>query len=133
MSSDAFDTKKLDEYAAQAKAAWGETAAYKEFEQRSEGRSREEEASLAGGMMQIFAEFGTMKEEDPASAKAQAAVGKLQSFITENYYTCTKEILSGLGKAYAAGGEFTQNIDKAGGEGTARFAAKAIEIYCRKE
>ena len=133
MSSDTFDTKKLNEYAAQAKAAWGETAAYKEFEQRSKGRSREEEASLAGGMMQIFAEFGTIKEEDPASPKAQAAVGKLQGFITQHYYTCTKEILSGLGRAYAAGGEFTQNIDRAGGKGTAGFAAKAIEIYCRKE
>ena len=133
MSSDVFDTKKLDEYAAQARASWGETAAYKEFEKKSKGRSKEEEASLAAGMMQIFAEFGTLKEEDLASAKAQAEVGKLQSFITQHYYTCTKEILSGLGRAYAAGGEFTQNIDRVGGKGTAGFAAKAIEIYCRKE
>ena len=82
-------------------------------------------------MMGIFAEFGAVKDSDPASDAAQGLVGKLQGFITEHYYTCTKEILNGLGKAYAAGGEFTRNIDQAGGEGTARFAAAAIEIYCR--
>lgn len=131
MSFDAFDTKKLDAYAAQAKASWGETAAYKEFEQKAGARSREEEASLAGQIMGIFAEFGVVKNTDPESDEAQALAGKLQDFITENYYTCTKEILSGLGRAYAAGGEFTENIDKAGGEGTAAFAAAAIEIYCR--
>ena len=43
----------------------------------------------------------------------------------------TKEILSGLGKMYAAGGEFTGNIDSYGGEGTATFAHQAIEAYCR--
>jgi hypothetical protein len=46
-------------------------------------------------------------------------------------YTCTKEILGGLGKMYAGGGDFTINIDKIGGEGTAVFASRAIEIYCR--
>ncbi len=131
MSFDAFDTKKLDEYAAQAKASWGGTDAYREFEQKSAGRSKEEDASLAGRMMSIFAEFGAVKENGPDSAEAQALVGKLQGFITEHYYTCTPEILSGLGQAYAAGGEFTENIDKAGGEGTAAFAAAAIECYCK--
>ena len=131
MSFDAFDTAKLDEYAAKAKASWGETAAYKEFEKKTEGRSKEEDASLAGQMMGIFREFGAVKDGDPASEEAQALAGKLQDFITEHYYTCTKEIFSGLGKMYAAGGEFTENIDKAGGRGTAVFAAAAIEIFCR--
>ena len=132
MNFDAFDTKKMDEYAARAKAAWGETAAYKEYEKKSEGRSRAEDVALGDRMMAIFAEFGKMKGGDPASDKAQALAAKLQGFITENYYTCTKEILGGLGKVYAAGGEFTENIDKAGGEGTAVFAAAAIEEYCRR-
>ena len=131
MSFDAFDTAKLDEYAAKAKASWGETAAYKEFEKKTEGRSKEEDASLAGQMMGIFREFGAVKDGDPASEEAQALAGKLQDFITEHYYTCTKEIFSGLGKMYAAGGEVTENIGKAGGRGTAVFAAAAIESFCR--
>ena len=73
-----------------------------------------------------------MKDLSPASDTAQALAAKLQGFITKNYYTCTKEIFGGLGKVYAAGGEFTENIDKAGGAGTAAFAAAAIEEYCRK-
>ena len=129
---DAFDTRKIDEYAAQAKASWGTTPAYKEFEQKSKGRTREDDQNIARGLMEIFAEFGAVKGTDPASDKAQSLVKKLQDYITQHYYTCTKEILSGLGRMYAGGGEFTKNIDGFGGEGTAEFTNRAIEIYCRK-
>jgi len=144
---DAFDTRKIDEYAAQAKAAWGTTPAYKEFEQKSKGRTREDDQNIAQGLMDIFAEFGaikdanlgtdkdanleTNKDADPASAEAQALVKKLQEYITQHFYNCTKEILSGLGKMYASGGDFTKNIDSYGGEGTAEFVHQAIEIYCK--
>ena len=128
---DAFDRKKLDEYAAQAKASWGKTAAYKEFEEKSKDRSKEEDMKVHQGLIDIFAELGAIRETDPASEQAQALVKKLQDYITGNYYTCTKEILSGLGKMYAGGGDFTTNIDRFGGEGTAEFAHRAIEIYCK--
>ena len=71
-----------------------------------------------------------MKNQDPASAEVQDQVRKLQSFITEHFYKCTNEILSGLGKMYAGGGEFTENIDKMGREETAEFTHRAIQIYC---
>ena len=129
---DAFDTGKIDEYAAQAKASWGTTPAYKEFEKKSEGRTRDEDQKIALGMMDIFASFGAIRDADPASDDAQALVKKLQDYITQHYYTCTKEILSGLGKMYAGGGDFTKNIDSCGGDGTGEFANKAIEIYCGK-
>ena len=128
---DAFDTKKIDEYAAQAKASWGNTPAYKEFEEKSKGRTKEQDRDISLGMMDIFAEFGAIRTTDPASEEAQALVKKLQDYITENFYTCTDEILHGLGKMYSGGGEFTKNIDSYGGEGTAEFAHQAIEIYCK--
>ena len=127
---DAFDTRKIDEYAAQAKASWGQTPAYKEFEEKAKGRTKEEDKKIYQGMIDIFAEFGAIRESDPASGEAQALVKKLQDYITEHMYTCTNEILSGLGKMYSGGGDFTKNIDSFGGEGTAGFASKAIEIYC---
>ena len=127
MDFTAFDTKKIDEYAQRAKASWGETQAYKEYEEKAKGRTAEDEKDIGRDMMRIFAEFGEIKDKDPAGDEAQGLVNKLQEFITENYYDCTDEILSGLGKMYAAGGEFTKNIDSFGGEGTAEFAAKAIE------
>ena len=128
---DAFDTKKIDEYAAQAKASWGNTPAYKEFEEKSKGRTKEQDRDISLGMMDIFAEFGAIRTTDPASEEAQVLVKKLQDYITENFYTCTDEILNGLGKMYSGGGEFTKNIDSYGGEGTAEFAHQAIEIYCK--
>ena len=129
MSFDAFDTRKIDEYAAQAKASWGTTDAYKEFEKKSAGRSREEEQVLGVQMMEIFAEFGKIRNKKPESEEAQALVKKLQNYITEHYYTCTDEILESLGQMYAGGGDMTSNIDKYSGEGTAVFANEAIEAY----
>ena len=81
--------------------------------------------------MDIFREMGHIRSGSPASAEAQALVKKLRDYITAHYYTCTNQILRGLGQMYAAGGEMTENIDKAGGAGTARFAMEAIEINCR--
>ena len=132
MDFSAFDTKKLDEYAARAKEAWGDTPAYKEFEQKAKGRTDTENAELNRQMMAIFADFGAIRDTDPAGEAAQALVRRLQDFITAHYYNCTKPILSGLGQMYAAGGEMTENIDRAGGIGTAEFSAKAIAVYCAK-
>ena len=128
---DAFDTKKIDEYAAQAKKSWGGTPAWREYEKKSEGRTKEEERELGAQLMDIFAEFAAVRESGPESAEAQALVEKLRAFITAHYYTCTKEILRGLGAMYAAGGEMTDNIDAHAGVGTADFAARAIEHCCK--
>ena len=126
---EAFDTRKIDEYAAQAKESWGKTDAWKEYEQKSAGRSREEAIILGERMMAIFAEFGQVIDKGPEAEEAQTLVKKLQNYITENFYTCTDEILDSLGLMYAGGGDMTANIDKMGGEGTAVFANEAIEAY----
>ena len=112
--------------------AWGKTDTYKEYEQKSAGRSKEEQQTINVKMMGIFAEFGRIKNQSPDSEEAVALAKKLQEFITEHFYTCTDEILLGLGAMYAGGGDFTTNIDKTGGEGTAVFADQAIQAYCRK-
>ena len=127
MSFEAFDTRKIDEYAKQAKATWGQTDAYKEYEEKAKGRSQQTQKKLNAEMMDIFREFGEIRGQAPDSAAVMALAKKLQDHITANYYTCTDEILSSLGVMYAGGGDFTANIDKVGGEGTALFAHKAIE------
>jgi DNA-binding transcriptional MerR regulator len=129
---EAFDTRKIDEYARQAKATWGTTDAYKEYEQKSKDWTKTDRAGIHRQIMDIFREFGEIRESDPGSPEAQVLVKKLQDFITEKMYTCTNEILSSLGKMYGGGGDFTTNIDKVGGEGTAQFACDAIQIYCGK-
>ena len=132
MDFSAFDTKKMDEYAAKAKEAWGETPAWQEYERKSQGRSRKEHMELNQQMMEIFGEFGAIRNTDPASGEAQALVRKLRDFISAHYYTCTDRILAGLGQMYAAGGEMTENIDRASGEGTAVFASRAVAAFCGK-
>ena len=122
-----FDTRKIDEYAKQAKESWGQTPEYKEFEQKSAGRTLEEDQKLSVEFMGFFAEFGEMRELSPSDEKVQAQVRKMQDFITEHLYTCSDKILLGLGKMYAGGGTISENIDSVGGEGTATFVAQAIE------
>ena len=129
---EAFDTSKLDEYAAQAKASWGDTEAYREFQKKCSGKTSSEMKSIGDDLMDLFAEFGSMKDSiSPSAPEALAQVQKLQQFITDHYYTCTNEILKGLGMMYAGGGDFTENIDKKGGPGTAVFVNSAIQIYCK--
>lgn len=130
MDFTAFDTAKIDEYAAEAKATWGQTAAYREFREKSKNRTDAEMQDLSSQMMALFTEFGAMRTLPPASDLVSAQVKKLQTFITEYFYTCSNEMLQKLGKMYAGGGRFTENIDKAGGVGTAEFVCRAIEAFC---
>jgi len=132
MDFSAFDTKKIDEYSKRAKEQWGKTDAYKEYEEKSKDWTEETTRDIANDMMKIFVIFGEMKDRDPADKEVQALVKKLQDYITEHFYQCTPQILAGLGKMYSGGGDITENIDEAGGAGTAEFSAKAIEIYCGK-
>ena len=125
----AFDTRKIDEYERQAKASWGQTDEYKEYEKKSAGRTPEENQRLSVEFMRIFEEIGECRHLDPSDPQVQALVERLQDYITEHFYTCSDEILLSLGRAYAGGGALNENIDKAGGEGTAEFACRAIEAY----
>lgn len=128
----AFDTGKIDEYAMQAKATYGKTQSYKEYEEKMKGKSEEEIKEISQDMMQIFIEFGQMISKEPSSHEVQKQVEKLRNFINDNFYTCTNKMLQMLGKMYSGGGSITENIDKAGGEGTADFVAKAIDFFCDK-
>ena len=126
----AFDTRKIDEYCDRARKTWDKTEAWKEFEEKHRGKTREDDLREGADMMQIFAEFGGMMHLDPADDAVQAQVEKLRAFITQHYYNCTIQILRCLGKMYSGNGEMSENIDRAGGVGTADFAAEAVRIYC---
>lgn len=125
-----FDRSKLDEYSKQAKEQWGNTPEYKEFAERSKNWSDEEDKLLADRFMLLLKEAGEIRHTGPASSEAQDTVKRIQDFITENMYTCSDKILRGLGKMYSGGGDFTENIDAYGGEGTGEFLDRAIQIYC---
>jgi hypothetical protein len=122
----------MNNYETEARERWGNTDAYREHEQKIKNYTKEKWAEVNDGLMAIFAEFAACKDSgvNADSAEAQALVAKLQAHITANYYTCTGEILAGLGKMYVADERFKKNIDKYG-KGTADFASKAIAAYCK--
>ena len=118
----------------EARSRWGDTDAYREHEQKTKNYTKEKWVEANDGMMAIFAEFAACKQNgaETDSNEAQALVAKLQAHITANYYTCTDEILAGLGKMYIVDERFKKNIDKYG-EGTAELASKAIAIFCQEK
>ena len=122
----------MTNYETEARSRWGNTDAYREHEQKTKNYTKEKWTEANDGMMAIFAEFAACKESCASadSSEAQALVAKFQSHITENYYTCTDEILAGLGNMYVADERFKKNIDKYG-EKTAEFAADAIAVYMK--
>ena len=124
--SNAYDTE--------ARERWGDTDAYREHEKKAKNYTKEKWAEANDGLMAIFAELAACKNSGASadSAEAQTLVAKLQAYITANYYTCTDEILAGLGKMYVADERFKKNIDKYS-EGTAEFAAEGIRIYVEKK
>ena len=124
----------MKNYETEARERWCNTEAYCEHEQKTKNYTKEKWTEANDGLMAIFAEFAALKNSGVAadSAEAKALVVKLQAHITENYYTCTYEILAGLGKMYVADERFKKNIDKYG-EGTAKFASEAIAVFCQKK
>lgn len=126
-----WDPKKIDVYSAQAENLYGKTEAWQEYSQKANGRSKAQEQALGEGIMELFTKLGAMKELSPESSEVQAWVKDLQTYISEHFYTCTPQILKGLGEMYAGGGSMTENIDAAGGKGTGEFALEAIKIYCK--
>ena len=129
MDFNGFDSKKMDDYSVQAKALYGKTDAYKEFEQKSKNRTKEQTQVLGEQVMDFFVRLGKMRPCAPDSEAAQCWAKELQEFFNEHFYTCTPEILLGLAESYAGGGSMTENIDNAGGEGTGSFAKEVISCY----
>ena len=129
----AFDNSEFETYKAEAQARWGNTDAYKEHAEKTKNYSKDKWNNVVEEMGAIFGEFALCMKQGvtPDAEESQSLVKKLQDYITENYYTCTKEILAGLGQMYVADERFKKNIDKHA-DGTAAFVREAIGFYCGK-
>ncbi len=126
-----FDKSSMEQYKQEVKERWGQSEAYREFMQRQrDGEDFNKSGTL---LLSLFTGIGRLRELPPADMNVQDKIRELQSFITEHYYNCTNEILRGLGVMYTEDERFRQNIDKAGGSGTAEFVRQAIEVYVGRE
>lgn len=132
ISMNVFDNsdyeKKRREYAAEAKEKWGSTAAYREFEKKTNDYSSDKWKEVGAGMENIMAAFAKCRNNGCSadSSEAEKLVRKLQNYISETSYTCTDEMLAELGKIYTEDERFRVNIDRHG-NGTAQFVANAIK------
>lgn len=132
MQFDAFKNSEIDQYKEEVKEKWGLTEAYHEYEQKTKTKTSQELAASASQLMALFTEIGALRTL-PANAKeVQEKIGQLQEQISQNYYRCTDEMLYDLGQMYCADKRFLQNIDQAGGAGTAEFVRQAIAVYVQK-
>ena len=121
----------MKNYDLEVKHRFGNTEAYKEYTKKTADYTNDKKQYVNNGLMSIFEKFAECmnKEHTPDSDEVQGLVEQLKSYITDNYYTCTNKILSGLGQMYVADERFKNNIDSYA-IGTARFVLKAIEKYC---
>ena len=118
--------KLKNEYAEEVRQRWGSTDAYKESQQRNTDFNK-----AAVLLDEVFEEFAELNRSgiSPDNEAAKIQVEKLQRCITENFYTCTNEILARLGQMYVADIRFKNNIDKHG-EGTAEYVSQCIKSFC---
>ena len=133
MNFDVFDKSEIEKYEAEVKAKWGNTKAYQEYKQKKIDSNESSNNKIANELMTMFFELGELKHLTPNANEVQKKISELQKFITNNYYVCTNEILSRLGEMYVCDERFKNNIDKAGGDGTADFVKQAIVVYCSKK
>ena len=130
MTIDNSYEKTRKQYEAEVKEKWGSTDAYKESQQKTATYSKEKWNDVSSGLDELIAEFAKVKAEGRTAEESIFLAEKLQQYITDNFYTCTKEILTGLGEMYVLDERFKENIDKHD-EGTAEFMREVIRIYCR--
>lgn len=129
-----FDTSKIDElreqYASEAKARWGDSEAYKESARREARRTDSDRDEIQKESEEIFRAFAALTGADPSDERVQSLVRRWQAFITRHYYSCSNEILAGLGQMYLADERFQNNLDSFGA-GTAKLMSDAIAVYCK--
>lgn len=129
MDFQVFDKTEINRYAKEVKERWENTAAYEEYQLKAAEMTDSETEETGRQLLSLFAGLGALKAGSPNEPQAQDLIRKIQEFITEHYYTCTNEILKGLGELYVCDERMKHNIDQAGGDGTAEFARQAIKIY----
>lgn len=131
MNFSTFNKEEINRYKEEVRERWGSTQIYKEYEKKTKDKTDKELGTMADKLLSLFDEIGSLRKLPPDAKEVQAKIMELQKFITDHYYTCTNEILQNLSRMYVFDERMEQNIDKAGGKGTARFVKQAVAVYCQ--
>lgn len=135
MSFKEFDMTEIEEakerYAKEVKEKWGDTNAYKEYNEKQSNFSKSDYSNMMKKSDMILSSFAKHVGKKPECKEVQKLVEEWKNFISEYYYTCTKEILAGLGEMYVSDERFTKNMDKFS-VGTAKLVSDGIREYCKR-
>lgn len=135
MEFSAFDKTEIEKtreaYRNEVRERWGDTPAYKESAQKTAAYKDEEWQEITRENEEIFKAFAAIREQSPDSSQAQDLVLRWKAQITARFYTCTDEILGGLGTMYMQDERFRSSLDRFG-EGTAAFMSRAITAFCAR-
>ncbi|MBC3795541.1 MerR family transcriptional regulator [Acetobacterium tundrae] len=133
MNFEPFDMKKIEEmkttYEKEVKERWGNSLAYTQYENKTDHYTPENWEEIHNEAENIYTDFIKNMNKSPEDPEVQELVAKWQQHISNHYYDCTKEILSGLGLMYIHDERFKENIDEHH-EGLAQFMSDSIRIYC---
>ena len=133
MSGNEYE-KERERFEAEAKQRWGKTDSYREYREKTQNYGKEDYKRAQNSLEEVFKDFGKAAGEEcsPEEPRLKELVKRLQKCISENYYTCTDEILKGLGSMYVQDERFRKNLDGYG-KGTAELISLAIESYLRSK
>jgi len=127
MSNDAFNKQKL-EYAKEAKEKWGVTDSYKQSQKSMAKYSKQDIVDLNQQQAKIYQELAALMPLGVEDSQVQEKVHQARMFITNNWYDCSPNQFSALGKMYVADERFKLNIDQYA-EGLSEFFNGAIKVY----
>lgn len=125
-----FDKTKQKALRAEAKARFGNTEAWKEFEKKESAQDMDENGK---SLMALIAQIAALRPLPPEDERAAGRAGEIQSFISEHFYPCTDEIFLSLADMYTGDERMKENIDRAAGEGAAEYVQKAMRAYVKNK
>ncbi|NLA76783.1 MAG: MerR family transcriptional regulator [Clostridiales bacterium] len=137
MNIEEFDKTQIEKtkekYADEARAKWGDTAAYKENEEKTGAYGKAEWSDAEAAAEKVYDMFiaAMNKGLAPESEAALLAARSWQEYISKHFYECTDVILAGLADMYTGDERFTENINSRK-KGLAQFMSDSIKAYLSK-
>lgn len=119
---------KMEEYKQEAKARWGNTAAYKQSQERTAHWTKADYDRLAEETESLTQELAGTMDKGFDSPEFQALVEQHHQAI-EVFYDCSPEMYRGLASMYVTDPRFKAFYDKFR-PGLAEVLQKAINYYC---
>jgi len=114
-----------EQYANEANFFYGETEAYKEYNERLEQLSPDERVELFSNVEQVFKNIASNMNQSPSSVEVQRLVGEWRDNL-EQLMTCDSKLLTCIADTYKSDMRMKNYLNQYGNEDFADFLHSAI-------